>query len=117
MSLGSPGVGGVLAFGYGSPNSEFGLYSICCAENLCASSALWPFSGATSWRLGSIAVRDGGRQCVTGLSLALAPKLCLRRPFITEATLALLRADEFLKAFLPTRAVHELLKFHVPRAQ
>jgi hypothetical protein len=53
-----PAVGGLLVLGEESPGPEFDIYSVCCAGNLRPSSALWPFSGETSRRLGSIALRD-----------------------------------------------------------
>jgi hypothetical protein len=38
--------------------SEFDIFPAHCAESLCAPSALFPFSGETSQRLGSITLRD-----------------------------------------------------------
>ena len=61
-SLGkNPAVGGLLALGGESLGPEFDNSSTHCAENLHASSALFPFSGESSRRLSSIALcnRDG----------------------------------------------------------
>jgi hypothetical protein len=53
-----PAVGGLLVIGEKSLGSEFDIYSVYCSENLRVFSALWPFSGESNWRLGSIALRD-----------------------------------------------------------
>ena len=53
-----PAVGGLLASGKQSPSTKFDNPSAHCAEILRPSLALWPFPGESSWRLGSIALRD-----------------------------------------------------------
>jgi len=53
-----PAVGGLLALGGESLRTQFENSSVHCAENLCASSALFPFSGESSRRFGSIRLRD-----------------------------------------------------------
>jgi len=64
----TPAVGALLALGMLSPRSEFLRLLAYCAENLRASSAIFPFSGETSRRLGSITLRGRGssRQASVG---------------------------------------------------
>jgi hypothetical protein len=46
-----PAVGGLLALAGESPGGEIDIFSARRTENLRASSAKWPISGETSWRL------------------------------------------------------------------
>ena len=54
----SPPIGGLVASCKESPRPEFDNSTARCAGNLCATSAIFPFSGEIGRRLGSIELRD-----------------------------------------------------------